>query len=109
MIHQRLLGNDNLGQVEVGIVERDAPPLSHLHFLSLVGHVGQSHNFGTLHVAEHAVDVGGSDEGAILGQHAHQRDAVTVGIHHFNLLRLSADGCHYGDSGQEQSSFHCCL
>ena len=69
----------------------------HGNQLRLVGHVGHGHLLGSLHVGEHAVHAGGADVGAVLGQHAHQRDGVAVVIYHFYLLRLCAHCSHQGD------------
>ena len=94
------LGLDHhLGEAVVQVFHRhlSIDERGHGDHLRLVGHVGQGHLRIALHVAERTAQVGGADKGSVLGQHAHQRDAVTVGIHHLNLLRHGAHCSHHGD------------
>ena len=69
--------------------------------LRLVGHVGQRHFGVSFHVGQLTVHICRSDEDSVLGQHTHQWDSMSLGIHHFYLLRLSADSSH-----QQQHEHH---
>ena len=75
--------------------------------LRLVGHVGQGHLPGTLHIGQHAVHAGGADEDTVLGHHTYQRDGIAIIIYYLDLLRLCAHGSHQGDCGHQENLSHC--
>ena len=61
----------------------------------------QGYFLGSLYIGQYAVQVGGANEIAVFGQHAYQGNAITIGIHHFYLLRKSVRCSHHGDCGHQ--------
>ena len=74
--------------------------------LRLEGNVRKGHLAGSVHVVQHAIHVGSSDEKTILGQHTDKRNAVAVVVNYLYLLRLCANGNHNGGCNHHHYLFH---
>ena len=60
----------------------------------------------SLHIGEHAVEVGGAEEYAVVVYHAGEGHAPTLLINHLQALGACAEGCHQRSHYQKNIFSH---